>query len=90
MSPAEDIKHFLLVYDVARSLAKVEEFGIDYDGALLAYSAREKEHEFDPAVEVVLLGADSIDTIKKTHSSYFVTPSEHAFSGVIRELAANN
>ena len=90
MSPAEDIKHFLIVYDVARSLAKVEEFGIDYDGALLAYTAREKEHEFHPTVEVVLLGADSIDTIKKTHSSYFVAPSEHAFSGVIRELAANN
>jgi hypothetical protein len=27
-------------------------------------------------VEVVLLGADSIDTIKKTHSSYFSTRDE--------------
>lgn len=87
---AEDINHFLVVYDVARSVAKVEEFGTDYDGALAAYAEREAEFRLDPAVEVVLLGADSLDTVKKTHSSYFLRPGEHAFAQFVRDAARAN
>ena len=91
MSPHEsEIHHFLVVYDVVRSLANVEDFGEDYDAALTAYSEREQEHRFDPAFEVVLLGADSLETIKKTHSSYFVKPDEHAFARYIQRAAAKN
>lgn len=68
----------------------MEEFGTDYDDALEAYAVREREHRLDPAVEVVLLGADSLDTIKKTHSSYFLRPAEHAFAGIIRSAARQN
>lgn len=85
-----DIRHFLVVYDVVRGVAAVEEFGTDYDAALAAYAEREKEHQFDPAYEVVLLGADSLDTIKKTHSSYFLRPDEHAFDRYLRRRVAIN
>jgi hypothetical protein len=85
-----EIRHFLVVYDVVRELAKVEDFGEDYEAALKAYGEREQDHRFDPAYEVVLLGADSLDTIKKTHSSYFVQPEEHAFARYIRRSAAVN
>lgn len=88
--PDHEIRHFLVVYDVVRSRAEVEDFGEDYDAALEAYAEREHEHRFDPAFEVVLLGADSIETIKKTHSSYFVRPGEHAFASYIRRAAATN
>lgn len=70
MSP-DNIKHFLVMYDVSRDAAKVEEFGTDYEAALAAYDEREREYRDRNGVVVVLLGADSIDTIKKTHSCYF-------------------
>jgi len=89
-SEPEDIQHFLVVYDVARSLAAVEEFGTDYENALQAYAEREAEHRLDTAVEVVLLGADSLDTVKKTHSSYFLRPGEHAFASIIRRAVLRN
>lgn len=89
-SSAEDIQHFLVVYDVARSVAAVEEYGTDYETALEAYAERELEHQRDPAIEVVLLGADSLDTVKKTHSSYFLRPGEHAFARIIRSAARQN
>lgn len=92
MSESEkSIQHFLVVYDVMRSSAKVEEYGNDYDAALAAYAEREQEHRFDPAYEVVLLGADSLETVKKTHSSYFMQPEDqHAFARYIRRAAAVN
>ena len=34
-------------------------------------SEREEQHRNNPRVEVVLLGADSIEAIKVTHSNYF-------------------
>lgn len=34
--PDHEIRHFLVVYDVVRSRAEVEDFGEDYDAALEA------------------------------------------------------
>lgn len=70
MSP-DDIKHFLVIYDVTQGPATVEEFGRDYDAALAAYTEREHEYRDRADVDIVLLGADSLETIKQTHSSYF-------------------
>lgn len=91
MTPSsEEIRHFLVVYDVMRSVAAVEEFGTDYERALEVYAEREREYQLDPSVEVVLLGADSLDTVRKTHSSYFLRPGEHAFAHIIRSAARQN
>ncbi len=65
-----DIKHFLVVVDPSKSAADVREFGADYDAALAAYGAAEEGYR-DSDVEVVLLGSDSLETIKRTHSSFF-------------------
>jgi hypothetical protein len=70
MSP-NDIQHFLVVYDVTHGPATVEEFGSDYEAALAAYTEREHEYRERDGVDIVLLGADSLETIKQTHSSYF-------------------
>jgi len=64
MSP-NDIQHFLVIYDAARGPATVEEFGKDYAAALAAYTAREHEHRDRAEVDIVLLGSDSLETIKK-------------------------
>jgi len=71
-----DIRHFLVVYDIAAREANVEHYGSDYDAALAAYAQAEQLYRGRDDVEVVLLGADSLDTIKKTHSSYFSTREE--------------
>jgi hypothetical protein len=69
-----DIHHFLVIYDIAAREAHVEDrFGSDHEAALEAYSQAEETYRGRGDIEVVLLGADSIDTIKKTHSSYFST-----------------
>lgn len=72
MSPA-DIKHFLIVYDIPTAHADVRPYGTDYDAALDAYSQAEQDARDRSDLEVVLLSADSLETIKSTHSSYFQT-----------------
>jgi hypothetical protein len=71
MSPADDIKHFLVTYDIDAGHADVQQFGTDYDKALRAYDEAEQDTRDRPNIEVVLLSADSLQTIKQTHSSYF-------------------
>jgi hypothetical protein len=77
------ITHFLIVYDVESGVPVVEEFGNDDEAAARAYEEREREHRFDPGVEVVLLGADSLDTIKQTHSSYFTRSGERRLEALV-------
>jgi hypothetical protein len=76
-----DIKHFLVVYDLAEGKARVESFGTDYDRALEAYAEVEQDLENRESFDIVLLGADSIETIKRTHSSYFHT--EETFESLL-------
>jgi hypothetical protein len=83
---SDDIRHFLVVYDVAARHATVREFG-DYEEALAAYDELEKEFlkpNASDAFDIVLLGADSLETIKRTHSSYFET-TEHGFERFFRD-----
>lgn len=68
---AADIKHFLVIYDTDASRVQVREFGTDYDDALRAYDQCEQDTRDRPNLEVVLLSAESLETIKRTHSSYF-------------------
>jgi hypothetical protein len=71
MSRADDIKHFLVTYDIDAGRAGVRQFGTDYDKALRAYDKAEQDARDRPKIEVVLLSADSLETVKSTHSSYF-------------------
>lgn len=71
MSPADNIRHFLVTRDVAQNTTTVVEFGTDYDAAQRAYQEAEQKARGRPDLDVVLLGADSLDTIRRTHSSYF-------------------
>lgn len=71
MSPDDDIKHFLVTRDVTRRKTNVVEFGTDYEAAQHAYQAAEQQARGRSDLDVVLLSADSLETIKSTHSSYF-------------------
>jgi hypothetical protein len=67
------IRYFLIVYD-RRHGQLVEdpprEFD-DQDVALDAYADTERQYGGDRNVEVVVVGADSLETVRQTHSNYF-------------------
>lgn len=68
----EHIQHFLLVFDhEVGHLIETIEFGQDADAAVAAYGSKEAEYAGRTRVEVVLVGSDSIETVKSTHANYF-------------------
>ncbi len=71
MNPIDEIKHFLVTRNVASGRTTVKAFGSDYEAAQVAYGAAEREAAGRRDLDVVLLSADSLETIKRTHSSYF-------------------
>jgi hypothetical protein len=68
-------RYFILIYDIPSRQLEVHEFEERYEDAVEAYGNFEYEHRQDRSIEVVLVGADSLETIHKTHSHYF---AEHA------------
>ncbi|EQD32094.1 hypothetical protein B1A_19616, partial [mine drainage metagenome] len=56
-------------------LVEVVEFGDDSEAAVLAYAAKERELQGDTALEVVLIGSDSLETVRRTHANYFQGPA---------------
>lgn len=66
------IQHFLLVFDHrAGHLIHTEKFGEDSERALAAYASTEDEYGASKDIEVVLIGSDSYETVKRTHANYF-------------------
>ena len=69
---SEPIQHFLLVFDHERGeLVELQEFGRDSEAAVAAYAAKERELAEHRFVEIVLIGSDSIETVRLTHANYF-------------------
>lgn len=69
---SDRIQHFLLVFDHAVGhLIRTQEFGEDADAALVAYSSTEANFNARKDIEVVLIGSDSLETVKRTHANYF-------------------
>jgi hypothetical protein len=66
------IQHFLLVFDHEQGqLVEEKHFHDDGAAALSAYSAKEKEHSGERNIEIVLIGSDSIETVRLTHANYY-------------------
>lgn len=69
------LQHFLIVYSLKEShLLELRPFGTDVEAATAAYADAERsfrnrdDHE---DYEIVLVGADSEETVRVTHSRYF-------------------
>jgi hypothetical protein len=70
---------FLIIYNRATGEVEVREYSAeDRARALNDRFARELVERKSPFVEVVLLGADSLEDLKRTHSRYFRNPAEIA------------
>jgi hypothetical protein len=66
------IQHFLLIYDHEQGkLIHTEPFGEDQDSALAAYARAEMDYRERPRIEIVLVGSDSLETVRLTHANYF-------------------
>lgn len=66
------IHHFLLVFDHDRGrLIELQEFGDDSEAAVAAYSAKEQEFQGQRMIDIVLVGSDSLETVRRTHANYF-------------------
>ncbi|MCL4836456.1 MAG: hypothetical protein KJ058_00635 [Thermoanaerobaculia bacterium] len=69
------LNHFLILYNVRKGqLVEAREFGEDVQQAIEEYAVLEREYR-DRAdhlnFEIVLIGADSRETLEVTHSRYF-------------------
>lgn len=67
-----EIKHFLLAYDHGQDrLLEQQEFGTDVNAATTAYTKLERQYKESTLVDIVLVGSDSIESVRVTHSNYF-------------------
>ncbi|WP_280407100.1 hypothetical protein [Nocardia brasiliensis] len=67
------MEHFLLVFDHSKAeLVSLLEFGSDTKRAMSEYARLERQHlNTDDNIEIVLIGSDSLETVKVTHANYF-------------------
>jgi hypothetical protein len=64
---------FLLVYDRDLQRLVFQQPYTDPGVALRAYEEMEEKHRDERNMEIVLVGADSIETVMLTHGNYFQT-----------------
>lgn len=72
-------RYFLITYDLREQSVHVDPYETDFDAAAEMYSVLEERYADDDRVEVVLVGADTIETIHKTHSHYFAKTAQDLF-----------
>ncbi|HZO79433.1 MAG TPA: hypothetical protein VFB39_15435 [Solirubrobacteraceae bacterium] len=66
------IHHFLLIYSlVEHRLLDAKDLGQDTAAAIDAYAECEAQYRGQDGIEIVLIGADSLETIRQTHAHYF-------------------
>jgi hypothetical protein len=66
------IHHFLLIYSlVEHKLLDAKDMGFDVGAAMDAYAKCEAKYRGHEGLEIVLIGADSLDTVRQTHPHYF-------------------
>jgi len=63
--------HFLLAYDRNAQKLVFEQAYSDPREALKAYEELEETHRDNRQMEIVLVGADSIETVMLTHGNYW-------------------
>lgn len=71
------MKQFLVIFDRDRGSVRTKVF-VDRREALRARFAAEREHAGDANVEVVVLGANSMADLRRTHGRYFKSASDLA------------
>jgi hypothetical protein len=67
-----ELSQFLIVFDHDRGALRQDvTIFVDPAKALSAYDAAERHFAEQAQIEVVLIGSDSLDTVRRTHANYF-------------------
>lgn len=76
------IHYFLIVFDSElQKLIAATDVGVDREAALRRYSACEQEYGMARRrTQIVLVGAESLETVKRTHSQYFTSSADDPFA----------
>lgn len=80
------MKHFLLAFDHASNALVIQQEFADIHTATDAYEALEEQYRDSPRMDIVLVGSDSIESVKITHSTYFPKSVNYADPAEIRNL----
>lgn len=79
------IQHFILVFDRAQGhLLQTLDFGTKASAAINRYEDLEEEFRDSPHMDIVLVGSDSIDTVKITHANYFDGSAKDSLAEILR------
>lgn len=66
------IRQFLLIIDRERDeMIAQDDYGTDSARAVAAYGEAERKYKDRPEVDVLLVGSDSLESVKVTHSTFF-------------------
>lgn len=69
---SSSIQHFLLVFDHAYDeLLDMISFGTNVEMAAARYAELEESYQGHNAIDIVLVGSESVETVKVTHRTYF-------------------
>lgn len=79
------IQHFILVFDrhKGRLLQQIP-FGTEAKAAVKKYEELESQYREDAHMDIVLVGSDSIETVKVTHANYFDGSAADVYADVLR------
>lgn len=81
-----DAVYFLLVFSFDEGRLIHQDEYVNSDEAIAAYNAAEKQYRPHlDKYEIVLIGADSIETVMKTHGHYFNPSKNSIFSEFLRD-----
>ena len=78
------LTHFLLIYDHGRQiLIDAMDLGERGEDAARTYAQYEAQYRNQKGIEIVLVGADSLDTIRRTHAHYFSESASDPFETLV-------
>ncbi|MDN5731650.1 MAG: hypothetical protein L0K41_08415 [Yaniella sp.] len=81
------MQNFILVYNHEQQrLQDLLRFEEDGDAAICKYEALEADYRDSPFMDILFVGADSLETIKVTHSSYFTGEAQKNIEASLRML----
>lgn len=85
----DDAVYFLLVYSFAQAALIHQEEYRDREDAIRAYDTVERKYKGTlDRYEVVLIGADSIETVMETHGHYFRQSADSLFSEFLTDSSS--
>lgn len=80
------LNYYLLVFDHKNNVMLEQiEFGDNVTDAVATYNRKERKYSKAAGVNTLLVGSDSIETVKATHSTYFPDGSRRLVADALAE-----